>query len=325
METGREPAAWRNIPVLASTLVQMQLLLDVPCHLDDEAETSFGCPSHPCLDNRVIDLAAVSALILTDVGATLQILRLCGREFDFAEDRPRSIEHCIASLNTETWIGAIFAEPFTHEANYALAVSLWEHSRTIAGIARQIAFSMPGVNPAEAYLAGLLHDLGKLPAVLGWSGIGDLEAADLAEQWSLPLFTIDMLEGGTGRKDTGEFRDTLSAGMAGTSAGLAGGLASGLGGGMAPQVTRPEPPWAAILSAAHQIASRPSSADSAHNLPAAANRVSSRGKQHVRPAALQESVRPRLLDELLAGIARLAERPGTWTQCRRSKGPELIH
>jgi hypothetical protein len=75
------------IPVLPETL----LLLDL------EAQ------------ERSVDLKRVAELVLSDLGATLQILRLAGREHACAEFRPSRIEDCIVDLGVDVCLQALSA------------------------------------------------------------------------------------------------------------------------------------------------------------------------------------------------------------------------
>lgn len=165
------------IPVLPETLLRLDL----------EAQ------------ERSVDLRAVSELVLSDLGATLQILRLAGTEYWDSEFRPTRIEDCISDLGVQACLEAVSAETVARDSSYKVVAEAWAHSRGIAYHSRQIAEEMQDVNPDEAYMAGLLHAIGLLPSVLGWPS-GNLSASDLAlaglklaRKWSLPPFLIKFL------------------------------------------------------------------------------------------------------------------------------------
>jgi hypothetical protein len=166
-----------SIPVLPQTL----LLLDLE------------------VQERTIDLRRVSELILSDLGATLQILRLAGREYACTEFRPSRIEDCIADLGVHVCLEAVSAQTITHNAEHTAIMETWEHCREIAEFSRQIAEEWQDADPGEAYLAGLLHAIGMLPAVLGWAaskrGVSDFSLAGfkLAKKWSLAPFIVKAL------------------------------------------------------------------------------------------------------------------------------------
>src|ERR1700743_183042 len=81
-----------NIPVTAMTRLQLDLLLA----------------------GRSIDLSAVGEVILSDAGATLQMLRLIGEEHRDQTNRPTSIEECIISLDANRWYDAVCATGIAH-------------------------------------------------------------------------------------------------------------------------------------------------------------------------------------------------------------------
>ncbi len=160
-----------HLPILLSTRLQLELLLQEPA----------------------LDLRAVSEVIVEDLGATLQILRLIGEEYGLAEERPIRIEDCIACLDTKTWFGAV--SKMTLEQN-SQAADAWQHARQIGRYTEQLAREQEGLRPGEGRLVGLLHEIGKLPELLGWrsrdrareesAAIG----AMLAQHWHLPACVL---------------------------------------------------------------------------------------------------------------------------------------
>jgi len=165
-----------DIPVMSATVLGLEILLHEPC----------------------IDLRMTSELVLSDVGATIQILRLVGREYEFATEHPCRMGDCLAGLDAGTWFDAISARTFACDREHAATSSLWSHSRLVAQYAQLVAESLDGISPEEAYLVGLLHEIGAIPHVLGWpnQGPGSREsAALLAMEGSLPLFVLSALRG----------------------------------------------------------------------------------------------------------------------------------
>jgi hypothetical protein len=168
---------WPEIPVLPETL----LLLDLE------------------VQERSVNLRAVSELILSDLGATLQILLLAGREYTCAEFRPDRIEDCISDLGVRACLEAVSAHAVARNSENSAITETWAHSREIAQFSRQIAEELPDVDPNQAYMAGLLHAIGLLPAILGWAaskqGISDFALAGfkMAKKWSLAPFVVKFL------------------------------------------------------------------------------------------------------------------------------------
>ncbi len=151
------------------------------------------------LQERCVDLRAMSQLVLEDLGATIQILRLAGREFG-PEDRPDRIEDCIASLGLGACLDAVSMRTAPHDSRYNLVAGFWNHSRQIAAHAKLVAEHTPDINPEEAYLIGLLHEVGSLPELLGWRRPPSVCAENaqagprLAKAWRLPDYVADSLE-----------------------------------------------------------------------------------------------------------------------------------
>lgn len=178
-----EPQPWEvdfshdlpDIPVLPETLLRLEL------------ETQ----------ERSVDLRGIAEVILSDLGATVQILRLSGLECSDAESRLTRIEDCISGLGLSACLEAVSAELVTRDYRYNAIADTWAHSREIAHYSRLVAEETPDVNPDQAYLVGLLHTIGMLPQVLGWYGSPGrpIDAAfaglQMARQWSLPQIAVE--------------------------------------------------------------------------------------------------------------------------------------
>jgi hypothetical protein len=164
------------VPVMSATVLGLDMLLQEP----------------------FVDLHKVSELILSDVGATILILRLIGKEYDNAAERPSRIGECIASLDVDAWFGAISARTFVDDWEHSATTAVWKHCRLIAQYAQLVAESIEDISPDDAYLVGLLHGVGTIPAALGWPLCGR-EGQDqgilLAMEESLPLFVRAALHG----------------------------------------------------------------------------------------------------------------------------------
>jgi hypothetical protein len=161
-------SAWRrthrgdileDIPVMSATVLGLEMLLNEPC----------------------IDLKLVSDLILSDVGATIHVLRLVGREYDSAAEHPSRMADCLAGLEAGAWFEAIAAHTVPCDPEHAAVTALWNHCRLVARYAQLVAESIDGVSPEEAYLVGLLHEIASSFSV--GSEVGAIEA-------SLPLFVL---------------------------------------------------------------------------------------------------------------------------------------
>lgn len=164
-----------GVPVLPETLLRMELLIR----------------------GNAVDLSGFSEAVLSDLGATIQVLRLAGQEYGDAEDRPVRVEDCIADLGVEACLAAAAMGTAGGRGRYGANIEFWTHAREVAQYSRLLAEEMSGsITPSRAYLAGLLHSIGALPSVLGWgpnefAGQESLSALMLAELWRFPAFLKD--------------------------------------------------------------------------------------------------------------------------------------
>ena len=164
-----------GVPVLAETLLRMELELH-------ESGT---------------DLRGFSDAVLGDVGATIQVLRLAGEEYGAATDRPVRIEDCISDLGPRACMQAVTRGSLLRNNRQLASPVVWSHSREVAQYFRLFASQTPEKTvPDQAYVAGLLHALGAIPAILGWPGLNlagapASVAVDLAEQWHFPHYLRD--------------------------------------------------------------------------------------------------------------------------------------
>lgn len=179
------------VPVMSSTVLGLEMLLNEPC----------------------IDLRKASELVLSDVGATLKTLRLIGSDYDFNAELPCRMGECIASLDLGTWFGAMSVRTFAFDGRNPAATAFWKHSRLIAQYAQLVAESLDRTSPEDAYLVGLLHEVGAIPRVLGWPncGSGAHSVALSAIEGSLPLFVLDAIRSLNDNCESSEWRFILTA------------------------------------------------------------------------------------------------------------------
>lgn len=160
-----------DVPVMSETLLLMELMVRA----------------------RSVDLSEVSQLVLGDLGAALQVLRLAGREEACSEGLPRRIEDCISGLGLYACLEAMSRRTIKRSSRSPEMMEIWAHARTVAencrSLAEETSFSM---NLEDAYLVGLFHAIGSLPAVLGWdrtvrlSGNPEVLGQRMAQAWALP-------------------------------------------------------------------------------------------------------------------------------------------
>lgn len=180
-----------NLPIMCTTRLQLDLLLN----------------------DSVIDLRAVTEVILADAGATLQILRLIGEEFPNRDERPKRIEDCIVSLSPARCYQIVCASEAAHSGPH---VAEWQLCRKLAECARELARSVEGFSPEEAYMVGLLSRLGTFPHLLGWKSAGSLSQESdalgvmLACHWNLPHFVVSAIREQHGLEASSKWTNILT-------------------------------------------------------------------------------------------------------------------
>lgn len=178
---------YKSFPTLLATRLQMELLLGERC----------------------VDLRAAAGILLNDLGATLAIFARAGEEI--GGPLPERLEDCLALLCTEVWMEAVCGDAVERIASTAPELNnltaFWEHGRLLAYAAWTVAGTSDDVCPEQAYLVGLLHEAGRLPALLGWeSGAPHAHRSPAAERrrpdsvleplpqsWYLPNFLEPVL------------------------------------------------------------------------------------------------------------------------------------
>jgi len=123
-----------------------------------------------------VDLHHVSRLVAKDAALAAKVLRLCNSAFIGARSAFVDIRQAVIYLGANTIknlaISVSVQQIFRRvEANGLLNIDrFWYHSYQNGILARRIAEKSFYPNPSEAYLAGLLHDVGKLVLWMAFPG-----------------------------------------------------------------------------------------------------------------------------------------------------------
>lgn len=114
-----------------------------------------------------ISLQDVSALIEKDPVLAAQMLRICNSAAMATREPCKSISQAVTRLGTKnlrsTLLEISARKLFeSRDTKVSGAVkALWEHSRAVAQLAQKVSVVSGAADPDTAYLAGLLHDIGK--------------------------------------------------------------------------------------------------------------------------------------------------------------------
>ena len=114
-----------------------------------------------------VDLRRVCEVIRTDPSLAAQVLRLCNSAMWGLRGRVSNIEHAVVLLGTERLRTMVLTCSVVQcVGNYLSPTDLqsfWHHSLLTATLSERSALCLHYSEVEQAYLAGLLHDLGVLP------------------------------------------------------------------------------------------------------------------------------------------------------------------
>lgn len=123
-----------------------------------------------------VNLSEIAGIVDKDAAISAKLLQLVNSAFIGARRSFTNLEQAVVYLGGDTIrnlaISLSVQQVFRRvESNGLLSVDrYWHHSLVNALLARNIAVTTAYNNPAEAYLAGLLHDIGKLLLWMAFPG-----------------------------------------------------------------------------------------------------------------------------------------------------------
>lgn len=184
---------------------------EVRTHCDNDPWQGEDLPEVPVLPETLLclelytyqqfsNLDALAELILSDLGATIQVIRLANRECSFVDGLSVRIEDCISALGLQRCLDALSGQIFIRSGQWQMIRRTWNHARAIGQRCMQIAEEhCREIRPRDAYLVGLLHELDALPVLLNWQFRGNFSrnsgcaGIELATEWSLPACVLEYL------------------------------------------------------------------------------------------------------------------------------------
>ncbi|SDI40096.1 HDOD domain-containing protein [Propionivibrio dicarboxylicus] len=173
--------------------------------------------------NEDTGMSELADLIAKDPGITSKVLGVANSSAFHRSGRALGLESALATLGTDMIRTLVINESVSqvfNSLNQSNGIDLrafWKHSLTVAVIAKSLAAESGTVSPEEAYLAGLLHDVGRLALLSatdrefaflffasdddrlpdiehGQLNLNHTEAgAILADRWNLDSFLSDCL------------------------------------------------------------------------------------------------------------------------------------
>ena len=119
------------------------------------------------LSSATVDLKKVAKVVRTDPSLSAQVLRLCNSALFGLRRRVISIEQAAVLLGTERLRTLVLTCSVMQFAGKRLPparlLDFWQHSFLAALLCERIARQVDYFEKEQAYLGGLLHDIGQLP------------------------------------------------------------------------------------------------------------------------------------------------------------------
>ena len=115
-----------------------------------------------------VSLSEMAALLGRDVTMTSRLMSVAASASYYGRQQPANLEQCLITLGTNRVKAIVITESVFHvfrQLGHERHVDLgrfWAHSLLCALLARSLAQAGRLASPEEAYLGGLLHDIGKL-------------------------------------------------------------------------------------------------------------------------------------------------------------------
>ena len=114
-----------------------------------------------------INIDKITRAVMSDQSFTARVLRLSNSSFYGRSKEVRTLKEAIVILGFKTLRSLVVAMS-THslyrgESKSTVSQSLWEHALATAICAREISRAARFGQSEEAFIAGLLHDIGKVP------------------------------------------------------------------------------------------------------------------------------------------------------------------
>lgn len=145
-------------------------------HFFDKIKTSKNLPSLPHILFKLIEICNsekstikdISGIINKDSSLTAKVIKMVNSAYYGLSNRVTNIDQALVLLGTDAVKNISISASVNQVFNQANIHSLfdmmifWRHSLMCAVLARVIAKKTLYVSPDEAFLSGLLHDIGKL-------------------------------------------------------------------------------------------------------------------------------------------------------------------
>lgn len=168
-------------------------------------ESVRSLPALPASTGKLLELARdpeadfkeIAGVIELDPTLTARVLRAANSALYGVPRRIQTLHQATVLLGRDTIVNlSLSISVMSMQANFERHqwpfehVQFWRHSFAVASLARRMALHIPDVNPDEAYVAGLIHDIGKL-VMLDHFGEVYSQIVMAAQDGLKPLFMLE--------------------------------------------------------------------------------------------------------------------------------------
>jgi putative nucleotidyltransferase with HDIG domain len=174
--------------------LSLNSLLDRVDELPEVSHTAFQVIQ--LLNDPDLDVHHLAELISTDQVLTTKVLRLCNSAYYGLARHVSTISEAVRVVGFSALKSMVFMITTQNTQNKGLigyrisAHDFWEHSIATAAIARILVQSVGYSEPEEAFIGGLIHDIGKL--VLNQGALPEVyKASQLSQQAQILLYQAE--------------------------------------------------------------------------------------------------------------------------------------
>jgi HD-like signal output (HDOD) protein/CheY-like chemotaxis protein len=117
-----------------------------------------------CLRRPSATVADAARIIARDVAMTANVMKLVNSAFFGVRRQVTSVDRAVAYLGLDTLTALVLGHGLFQSGAWSGTEALWEHSLRTASAARAIALheQLPVMRTEEAFLTGMLHDVGRV-------------------------------------------------------------------------------------------------------------------------------------------------------------------
>src|ERR1019366_3084388 len=138
-----------------------------------------------------VDLKRVGQVVRTDPSLSAQVIRMCNSALLGFRQTVKSIEHAVVLLGSERLRTMVLTCSLVEYVGHRLASedvqSFWQHCFLTATLSERLGRGISYPQPEQAYIGGLLHDIGVLPLLIVSSNVSTRAGNEAARGWGESL------------------------------------------------------------------------------------------------------------------------------------------